>query len=129
MLGNRQSHRAGQFVAITFYKIIKCLLGVELGIEILRHGSVEGRGSLVAACRGLRTLDAHCLARLHIGGETVSLVGHDTIGELYSGAEAFGEYPTQQVNIVLLQVLIYIRTWNLHQQRLVLFREGLEDDW
>ena len=128
MLGNGQSHRTRKFVTITFYKIIKCLLGIELGIKILRHRSIERRRSLVATRRGLRMVDTHCLARLYIGGETVCLVGHNTIGEPHSRTETFRENTAQQVNIILLQVLIYIRTWNLHQKRLVLFGEGLEDD-
>ena len=129
MLGNRETNSAGQFVAASFYEIIKCLLGIELRIEILGHSRIEGCGRLVTACGGLWTLDTDCIISLHVGGETMGLVGHNTIGESYSSAEALGEDTAQQVNIILLQVLIYIRTWNLHQQRLVLVGEGLEDDW
>ena len=49
MFGNRESDGARQLIAVTFYIIIESLLGIQLGIQILRYGCIQCGRCLVAA--------------------------------------------------------------------------------
>ena len=57
------------------------------------------------------------------------LVDHDTIVELYAIAKTTTQHLTQQVDVVLLQILIHIPARYLHEESPAVFVVLFEDDW
>ena len=128
MLRNRETDRARQFVAVALDEVLEGLVNVKLRINILRNGGIEHAWGLVDACRRFGRFNTYWLIALYVLRKIVGLVSDDAIGQADVFTKTAGKHLAEKSNVVLFQILVDVRAWNLHQQRLVLFREGLEDD-
>ena len=128
MLGDGEAHRARQLVGVALDEALEGLLRVELGVQVLRHGGIEHRGGLVAAGGLARSLHIVGTLALHLLILLVLAVDDQPIGQADIGLETIGECPSHKTNVVLLQVLVDVRAWNLHQHCLLLLVVGLEDN-
>ena len=81
MLGNRQSYRTRQLVAVALDEGVEGLVNVELRIQVLRRNSIQRRRCLVAARSGLRCLNGSGRVALNDLCQLVCLVSNNTISE------------------------------------------------
>ena len=128
MLGDGQAYGARQLVGVALYEVVEGLFAVELRVDVLRHSGIEDGRGLVGACCRQRSFDVGRALALPLLLYTVRLIRHQTVGEPHVRLEAVGQCPSHQAHVVLFQVLVDIRAWNLHQQRLLFLVVGLEDD-
>ena len=91
MLCNGQSDGTRQLVRIALNEVLEGLLDVELGVQLLRCGSIEHRRRLVGtSCR--LSLKGHTVA-LHVNSHIVlCLHSHDTVTEPYAGTKHTGKH-------------------------------------
>lgn len=128
MVSDRDTHGTGQFIAVALNEVLESLLGIELRVKVLvRHG-IEHRRRLVDTGTCHRCLNVGWALALYILGNSVFLVGHQSVGQTHIGLEAIVECPRHQTHVVLLQVLVDIRAWQLHQHCLLFLVVGLEDN-
>ena len=128
MLADGDAHGARQLIGVALDVVVERLAAVELWVEALRHGDIEHRGCLVAERRGQLRRQADLGFAVHILRQPVLLVGHNPIGQPHVGIEALSQCPAHQVDVVLLQVLVDVRAWNLNEQRVLRVVVRLEDD-
>ena len=127
MLGDGEADGAWQLIRVALDEVLERLLRVELRVELLGHGGIKDRRCLIATVSGLRHVYGGAVA-LNILRDLMDLVGHDTVTQPDIFAEDSCEYLTQQAHVVLLQVLVDVRAWNLHQEFVLRLGVGLQDD-
>ena len=113
MLGDGETYRARQFVAVALDERLERLMNIQLRVEVLQ-GGIEHRGSLVATLRSPRSINLGGLLALNVLSQLMGLVGNNSVSQPDAGTEATGQYLAQQSHVVLLQVFVDIRTRNLH---------------
>ena len=129
MLCDRQTYRAWQFIGVSFNIIIEGLLGIQLRIQVLGHGCIKNRRRLIATCCWTGCLDITGCITLPLLILLILLVGNQTVLQTHISLETILKCPRHQTHVVLLQVFVDIRTWNLHQYGLLFLVVRLEDDW
>ena len=128
MLGNGDANGARQLVGVALNKSLEGLLRVELWVELLWNGGVEHRGRLVGASGGLGAVDGGGLFALHHLHLPVLAVYDEAVLQFGVLGKALVERPSHQTHVVLLQILVDVRAWNLHQHCLLLFVVAFEDN-